>query len=301
MNLARFFNPDLIEINLKARTKIEAIEKLTDLFCGKYPDKNKEEIIQSVIEREEHGTTSFGRGFAFPHARTDAVEDLFIVFGVCADGIESDAPDRMPLKVICLLLTPRNISRLYLQTLSALASLARRPDILNIILKVDSPKNLIKLIERTNIRIKKALTAADIMTEKTPTVNPDDSLKKVANIMYKHRLDGVAVVDADKKLVGEVSETELLKFAMPDYESFIANISNAPDLEPFEDILKQGDKASVKEVMNPNVVTVSKEIQVVEIAAMMLFKDVERVMVVADDRLVGMVSRSDIVSKIIRG
>lgn len=301
MNLARFFNPDLIEINLKAQTKIEAIEKLTDLFCEKYPKKNKDEIIKSVIEREEHGTTSFGRGFAFPHARTDAVDDLFIVFGICTDGIETDASDHMPLKVICLLLTPRNISRLYLQTLSALAGLARRPDILNIILKVDSPKNLIKLIERANIRIKKALTAADIMSEKTPTVSKEDSLKKVANIMFKHRLDGVAVVDAGKKLVGEVSEKELLKFAMPDYESFIANISNAPDLEPFDDVLKQGDKASVEEVMNDNVVTVSKDTQVVEIAAMMLFKDIDRVMIVDGDRFVGMVSRSDIVSKIIRG
>jgi len=301
MNLARFFDPDLIEINLKAKTKIEAIEKLSVIFCKKYPDKNKDEIVQSVIEREEHGTTSFGRGFAFPHARTDAVDDLFIVFGICADGIETDAPDQMPLKVICLLLTPRNISKLYLQTLSALASLARRPDILNIILKVDSPKNLVKLIERANIRIKKALIAADIMSEKIPTVTAEDSLKKVANIMFKHGLDGIAVVDADKKLRGEVSEKDLLKFAMPDYESFIANISNAPDLEPFEDVLKQGDKALVKDVMNDDVVTVSRETQVVEIAAMMLFKDVDRVMVLDGDRFVGMVSRSDIVSKIIRG
>ena len=53
MNLARFFDPDLIEINLKAKTKIEAIEKLSVIFCKKYPDKNKDEIVQSVIEREE--------------------------------------------------------------------------------------------------------------------------------------------------------------------------------------------------------------------------------------------------------
>ena len=147
MNLARFFDPDLVEIDLKADSKIEAIGKLTDIFCAKYPTKDKDEIMKSVMEREDHGSTSFGRGFAFPHARTDAVDDLFIVFGICRDGIESDASDKVPLNVICLLLTPRNISRLYLQTLSALASLARRPDILNIILKIDSPKSLIDLVE----------------------------------------------------------------------------------------------------------------------------------------------------------
>lgn len=301
MNLARFFDPELISIDLKATTKLEAIEKLLDLFCDKFSDKNKEEIIKAVLEREEHGTTSFGRGFAFPHARTDEVDDLFLLFGVCRDGIESDAPDKIPLKVICLLLTPRNISRLYLQTLSSLATLARRPDILNIILKVDSPDNLIKLVERANIRIKKALTVGDIMPEKIPTVTVDDSLKKVANIMFKHRLDGVAVVDSDKKLVGEVSEKELLKVALPDYESFIANIANVPDLEPFEDILKQTDKIPVREVMNKNVETVSRETQVVEAAALMLFRDVDRVMVIDNDHFIGMLSRTDIVSKIIRG
>ncbi len=119
--------------------------------------------------------------------------------------------------------------------------------------------------------------------------------------MFKHRIDGVAVVDSEKRLVGEVSEKELLKFALPDYESFIANIANAPDLEPFEDILKQSDKVLVKDVMNKNVETVSKETQVVEAAALMLFKDIDRVMVVENDRLIGMVSRTDIVSKIIRG
>jgi mannitol/fructose-specific phosphotransferase system IIA component (Ntr-type)/CBS domain-containing protein len=301
MNLARFFDPDLVEINLKADSKIEAIGKLTDIFCRKYPTKNKDEIMQSIMDREEHGSTSFGRGFAFPHARTDAVDDLFIVFGICREGIKSDAVDGVPLNVICLLLTPRNISRLYLQTLSALASLARRPDILNIIMKIDSSQNLIDLIERANIRIKKALTVADIMPEKTPTVTVKDSLKKVANIMFKHRLGGVPVVDADKKLVGEVSEKELLKFAMPDYESFIANLANAPDLEPFEDILKQSDKVSVNDVMNKNVETVSGDMQVVEAAALMLFRDVDRVMVVDNNQFIGMISRTDIVSKIIRG
>ena len=188
MNLARFFDSELIDINLKAGTKLESIEKLLDLFSRKFPEKDKDKILKSVLEREEHGTTSFGRGFAFPHARTDEVDDLFLVFGVCRDGIVSDAPDKTPLKIICLLLTPRNISGLYLQTLSALATLARRPDILNIILKVDNSENLIKLVERANIRIKKALTVGDIMPDKIPTVAADDSLKKVANILFKHRL-----------------------------------------------------------------------------------------------------------------
>jgi PTS system nitrogen regulatory IIA component len=301
MNLARFLDKDLIAVDLKAETKAEAVDSLAQLFCRKYPDKSKAEILKAVMKREEMGSTSFGRGFAFPHARTDAVDGMYIAVGIIKDGIEADAPDRIPLKTICLLLTPRNISKLYLQTLSGLANFARRPGMLERIVAVKSPSNLIKLVESESIRVQKVLIVADVMFENPPTVSPEDSLKTVANIMFKHKIDGVPVVDSNGKIVGEISEKELLQFALPDYESFIANLANLPELEPFEDLLRQEDKVRVKDVMNKDMVTISELSQVVEVAALMLFKNVDRVMVVSEGRLVGVVSRSDIVSKIIRG
>lgn len=301
MNLARFFHDDLIDVDMRVKTKDEAVEHLANLFCKKHPDKNMSQILMAVMEREGYGSTSFGRGFAFPHARTNAVDDLHIVLGIIREGIDTDASDKISLKAICLLLTPRNISKLYLQTLSGLANFARRPKIIDEIAAVSSPGELISVIENAGIRVQKALIVADIMTEKTPTVSPDDSLKNVANIMFKHKVDGLPVVDADGKIVGEISEKDLLEFALPDYESFIANLAHLPELEPFEDLLRQEDKVRVKDVMNRDIATISQRAQVVEAAALMLFKDAERVMVVKDDRLVGVLSRSDIVSKIIRG
>ncbi len=301
MNLARFFHDDLIDVDMRVKTKDGAVEHLANLFCKKHPDKNMSKILMAVMEREGYGSTSFGRGFAFPHARTDAVDDLHIVLGIIREGIDTDASDKIPLKAICLLLTPRNISKLYLQTLSGLANFARRPKIIDKIAAVSSPGELISVIENAGIRVQKALIVADIMTEKTPTVSPDDSLKNVANIMFKHKVDGLPVVDTDGKIVGEISEKDLLEFALPDYESFIANLAHLPELEPFEDLLRQEDKVRVKDVMNRDIATISQGAQVVEAAALMLFKDAERVMVVKDDRLVGVLSRSDIVSKIIRG
>lgn len=301
MNLARFFDIDLIDTNLKAATKAEAVEKLADLFCAKYTQKNKKTILKAVMEREGVGSTSFGRGFAFPHARTDAVDGMYIAVGITGDGIPTDAPDGIPLRVICLLLTPRNISKLYLQTLSGLANFARRPGMVERLVAVNSPGKMIKLIENEGIRVQKALIVSDIMSAQPPTVGPDDSLKNVANIMFKHRIDGVPVLDKNGKIAGDITEKELLQFALPDYESFIANLANLPELEPFEDLLRQEDKVRVKDVMNRDVVTITETAQVVEVAALMLFKNVDRVMVIRDEKLVGVVSRSDIVSKIIRG
>jgi CBS domain-containing protein len=301
MNLARFFDKDLIDVGLQAETKAHAVEHLADLFCKKHPDKNKDQILKAIMERESYGSTSFGRGFAFPHARTDAVDGLYIVFGILKKGLEAEAPDGIPLRAVCLLLTPRNISRLYLQTLSGLANFARRPGMVERIATVKSASDLLKLIEKEGIRVQKALTVTDIMPDKTPTVSPDDSLKSVANKMFKFKIDGLPVVDSENRLIGEISEKELLKVALPDYESFIANLAQLPELELFEDLLRQEDRIKVKDVMNKDVATIAVDAQVVEAAALMLFKDADRVMVVSDDKLVGVISRSDIVSKIIRG
>ncbi len=66
MNLARFFYDDLIDVDMRVSNKDEAIEHLANLFCNKYTDKNKNQILMAVREREGFGSTSFGRGFAFP-------------------------------------------------------------------------------------------------------------------------------------------------------------------------------------------------------------------------------------------
>jgi nitrogen PTS system EIIA component len=298
MNLAQFFDPDLVDIDLKAQYKFEAVSKLVDLFCKKYPDKDKQAILKAVAQREDLGSTSFGRGFAFPHARTDVVTDLFIAFGIVNNGVLDKSPDNIPIKGICLLLTPRNISKLYLQTLSGLANFARRPGILDQVASVRSTSELIKLIEESEIDVKKALTVADIMSHNVVTVLPDEPLRHVANIMFKYNFDGVPVVDSNGIFIGDVSGKELLKSALPDYEKVIANHQ---ELEPFEELLRHEDHLLVKDVMKRDVAIISEDALAVEAAAKMLSRNVERIMVVKDGRLVGVISASDIISKIIRG
>lgn len=298
MNLADFFDPDLVDIDLKAEFKFEGVKRLAELFCRKFPDKDMQAILKAVIEREELGSTSFGRGFAFPHARTNVVNDLHIVFGFVRNGVLDKSPDGVPTKAICLLLTPRNISKLYLQTLSGLANLARQPGILEKLALARSSREFIRLVEESGIQVEKTLTVADIMASEVVTVSPDDPLKKVANIMFKHNFDGVPVVDSEGKLLGDVSGKELLRSALPDYEKLIAN---RPELEPFENLLRREESLKVNDIMRRDITTISETALVVEAAAMMLVRNIERIMVIRNERLVGIISASDIISKIIRG
>lgn len=300
LRLANFFDPELILVDLKARSKAGAVEEIVDRVIGKYPGIRKEAVFQAIQEREELGSTSFGRGFCFPHARTDQVKEMVIAVGVSREGIEAETPDNKPLHVFFLLMTPRNISRLYLQTLSALANLARKPESLQAFLQAKSSQEVIEAIENHGLDVKEELTVKDIMNTEPVTVTPQDSLKEVANLLFKHHLNGVLVVDKTGKLLGEITEEELIKAALPDYGSLIANLANLPELEPFDDLLRKQDEIRVREVFNRKVRTVEENAPIVEVAALMLFKKASRVAVTKEGKLVGEVLRSDIVSKIIR-
>lgn len=300
LRLANFFDPELIIVNLKARGKAGAVEEIVDRVIGKYPGIRKEAVFQAIQEREELGSTSFGRGFCFPHARTDQVKEMVIAAGISREGIEAETPDNKPLHVFFLLMTPRNISRLYLQTLSALANLARKPESLQAFLQAKSSQEVIEAIENYGLDVKEELTVKDIMNTEPVTVTPQNSLKEVANLLFKHHLNGVLVVDKTGKLLGEITEEELIKAALPDYGSLIANLANLPELEPFDDLLRKQDEIRVREVFNRKVRTVEENAPIVEVAALMLFKKASRVAVTKEGKLVGEVLRSDIVSKIIR-
>ena len=139
------------------------------------------------------------------------------------------------------------------------------------------------------------------MTRDPVTVTPDKTLKDVANLFFEKKVRCAPVVDHHGKLVGEITSTELLKFAMPNYKSFIANVANIPQIESFEELLQKEHSATVSNFMKKNPVTVDRDAPIIEAAALMLFKKADMVAVLDDGVLVGVITKTDIVSKIVRG
>lgn len=301
MKLANLIMERRINLNLKSRDKEGAINELLDMIRSEGIDLDFERVMESIREREEIENTSYGRGFAFPHARTDAVNELYILIGISRDGLEDKTTDDVAVHVVCLLLTPSTIAKLYLQTLSGLAAFARQPNVLDRLLKIEIPNDLIKLVADSGVTVDKELMVKDVMRHNVATVTQGDTLKDVANEMFRNRLSALAVVDSNNKLVGVINDRDLIKAALPDYKSLISNLNYSLDVEPFEELLKREDKIKVSQLYRDQFETTTPETRIIEVAAMMIFKDIRRVFVVKDDRLVGVLLRKDIVNMIIRG
>ncbi|MCI0406109.1 MAG: PTS sugar transporter subunit IIA, partial [candidate division Zixibacteria bacterium] len=134
MKLGDLLSPELVICDLSASAKKDAIAEMLKKVGEKYDHLDTDLILESVMEREEVEPTNLGRGFAFPHSRTDAVKEMIFSLGISRAGIADKTPDQRPVHVVCLFLTPRSMTRLYLQAFSALATFARKPGILEMIL-----------------------------------------------------------------------------------------------------------------------------------------------------------------------
>ncbi|MBD3258793.1 CBS domain-containing protein [candidate division GN15 bacterium] len=301
MKLANLLMERRITMDLQSRTKDEAVRELLDLIETEGLRLDYRAIMDSIRERESVENTSYGRGFAFPHARTDAVSEMYILIGVSKAGLEDTGADGFPVHVICLLLTPSSIAKLYLQTLSGLASFARKEGMLEKILTARSKADFIRLVADANVTVDKELMVKDVMRQNVATVTPDDSLKEVANRMFQYRLSALAVVDQEDRLLGVIDDRDLIKAALPDYKSLISNLNYDIDVEPFEELLKKEDKIKVAQLYRDEFEVTSPDTKIVEVAAMMIFKDIRRVFVTDESKLVGVLLRKDIVSMVIRG
>jgi mannitol/fructose-specific phosphotransferase system IIA component (Ntr-type)/CBS domain-containing protein len=301
MKLANLLMERRIHMDLRSRTKDEAVRELLEMIQAEGIAVDIDTIMRCVREREEVEDTSYGRGFAFPHARTDAVKEMFILLGISHDGLEDRGTDGIPVHIVCLLLTPSTIAKLYLQTLSGLATFARTQGTLDRILSTTSKADLIKLVADTNVTVDKELMVKDVMRHSVATVTPDDTLKEVANRMFRNSLSALAVVDKDGRLLGVIDDRDLIKAALPDYKSLIENLNYSIDTEPFEELLKKEDKIKVAQLYRDEFEVTAPNTKIVEVAAMMIFKNVRRVFVTERNQLVGVLLRKDIVNMVIRG
>ncbi len=301
MQLADLLDSDLILLDLDVATKREAVERLVEIAVKKYPELSAEQLMNVIFEREEVESTSLGRGFAFPHARIDQVTHLIFAAAVTRRELPEKTIDGKLLRVICLFLTPRHMARLYLQTMSALALFARTEGLVEKLLEAQTPAELIGLFREANLEVRRDLVARDIMRRQVIKATLDMSLKEVANLLFKHRISGVPVVNEKDEVVGEVTEKELIKAAVPNYSRMVDNVRAHLEVDPFETLIQQEDKITARDLMASKFVTRSEETPVVELAALMLLNNVRRVEIVKDNKLVGIVVRSDIVGKIIRG
>jgi CBS domain-containing protein len=142
-------------------------------------------------------------------------------------------------------------------------------------------------------------TARDIMTPDPITTGPTVSVTEAAHLMATRHVGALPVIDGGK-MVGLVTEGDLImqdaKVHFPTYLSLLGGYIFAPGAsDRFESALRKAVGATVGDVMTTEPITVTPEALVSDVATLLVERDIARVPVVEGGRVVGIVSKSDIV------
>ncbi len=133
----------------------------------------------------------------------------------------------------------------------------------------------------------------DVMSRSLKTVNPTTSMSEVVSMMCLYRLSGIPVVEDDNKLVGFISERDVLDPMFPKIEDMMdgmAAIDMTAALGKYSDVVNM----TVSDLMTASVITVGPDLEILKAAAKMVGNKFRRIPVAVGDRLIGMLSLGDV-------
>ncbi|MEM5805214.1 MAG: CBS domain-containing protein [Candidatus Aenigmatarchaeota archaeon] len=149
----------------------------------------------------------------------------------------------------------------------------------------------------------------DYMHKKIICFKPEDSIFKVAKVLSKKHISGAPVVK-NKKVIGMISETDIIKFLhinLPGndtltHEPHILSLllmNLIRDRLKFKQEVKKISKVKVKDFMTKLVISISPEASLLEAAELMEKYDITRLPVIENGKLKGIISKSDLIRALI--
>ena len=149
-------------------------------------------------------------------------------------------------------------------------------------------------------------TVAEIMDADPVTVAADTDVESVIRLLREHELPGVPVVDAAGRLEGIITESDLVlrdeeaDLHLPHYLTLFGGVIFLEPLKRFEDRLRKAFAASARDMMTADPVVVGPDAAVEDAGRVIAESGHNRLPVVEDGRLVGVVTRVDVLGALAR-
>jgi CBS domain-containing protein len=129
------------------------------------------------------------------------------------------------------------------------------------------------------------MKARDAMTSPAITINQEATLREAGDVLARHRISALPVVDDDRQLVGILSQMDLIRF----------NTAESPRAAEAQPQSSEPEPMRVADIMTVEVVTVSPETDLHTVAKRLSESRIRQVPVLSDAEVVGVVSRRDLI------
>ncbi len=148
MKILDYLDEGCLLLNLKKGSKKEVIERLVSFMPDSGAEGANARIVKALLERESIGSTGIGNGVAIPHAKTDAVDSIRVVYAYSHEGIDYDAADGNSANFFFMVLSPPGEASGQLRLLARISRLMGNRLLRSELKEAGSPKEAIEVIRK---------------------------------------------------------------------------------------------------------------------------------------------------------
>lgn len=293
MQLSDYVRADRVVLPLAGASLHEAGRTLLDRLVATDAVAQPDRLWARVNEERPEDLVAMSDRAFLLHYRSDAMRDLAVAIGTSTAPVSrelGESDERQEARIVLLVAAPPKQAARYLQVVGALARLLSRDEVVDAVLRAPDAEAVAALPAFRDITLRDQLAVRDLMTDRPRSVEAETPLKDAALTMTRAGVAGLPVVAPDGRVIGMLGQRELLQHLLTEY---LARAGGQPGATASD------RTRAVRDVMTRQVLCVSPDQPLAEVAAMMTNKDVDRVPVVQEGRLVGLLTRGDIVRKLI--
>lgn len=290
--LGELLTPEHVVIPLEAGSLREGIGVLLRRLAAEGSLAHPDVLEDALADIEARDVVAVTEDVALPHYRTDDVARLTVALGVSRTPLPTVVDGGFHPRLVVLILAPRDASGLYLQTVAAVARLFRDEGVVARVVAARDAEEVLALPELRGLRIQPRLAVRDIMIHQDDSVAPDAELGTVVDLMTRRGIRALPVVGAKGEVLGMITDRDVMRALLPAVPR-AGGDEEARESEPAPRARK------VRDVMSRSVLCISEDMGVSEVASMMVNKDVEQLPVVSEGQLTGMLTRSEIIRKLL--
>ena len=277
-----------IVVPLEATTVSQALRILLDRLASEEAIDNADAIAGLMAPGGGADLTAVGPAVALPHVRTSAVQGMVIALGIASAPLDaSEFGVAATPTILALVIAPVDQAALYLQTVAVLARFFREEDVVARLLAARAPEDVLAIPELRGLSMKPRLAVRDVMTPEAKTILPDASARDALDLLIMKGFHAVPVVGETGEVLGVVTDRDLLRALLREpVDRPAGRFSGSPR------------QIKIRDIMSRTVLCVGVDMDVDEVANMMINKDIDLLPVVSEGTLAGVLTRGDIIRKL---
>lgn len=146
MKISDILSVDCIFDEVKANNKRQFLQELSSK-AARFIELDERTLAEAVMERENLGSTGYGRGTAFPHARIEKAKAVKAVFARLSSPIDFNSVDSKPVDLVFMLVSPETDGADHLTALATLSRILKNDDTCEKLRKAKSKEELYAILK----------------------------------------------------------------------------------------------------------------------------------------------------------